>query len=107
MTLSPDYLWNSPHEAEDALLLHAGNPATEKVIVRKMSLSDLSDGLRALAPAVVTLLETCQSIVVVEPGKVLSRDGGVSRASWTNVRKLWEEPARERERQVFAKLPID
>jgi ATP-binding cassette, subfamily B, bacterial len=107
VTPSTDYLWKSSHDAEDALLLYAANPAVEKVLIRKISLGELADGLRALAPAIVTLLDTSESIVVVEPGKVLSQDGGISRASWKQICGLWEEPARVRERQIFARLPID
>lgn len=107
MTSAPDYVWPSARAAEDALLLHAGNPAIEKVLIRLLSLGDLADGLRKLAPAVVEIVETGESIAVTEPGRVLSRDGGLARAKWSAVRKLWEEPTRERERLVFAMLPIN
>jgi len=102
-----DYLWPSARAAEDALLQHAGNPPTERVVIRLITIGELADGLRALAPAVIELRETGQSIVVVRPGKVLSQDGTISKVPWSTVRNLWEGPARERERAVFAKLPIE
>jgi len=102
-----DFLWASSQAAEDALLLHAGNPATEKVFVRLISLGDLADGLRTYTPAVVEIVDTGEAIAVVRPGRVLSLDGSVSSAKWSAVRELWEEPARALERLVFAKLPVD
>ena len=103
----PDYVWPSPREAEAALLLHLGNPAAEKLIVRLMPLSEMSGGLPGYAPAIVEIVETGEAIAVPTRGRVLSQRGQIPAIPWKKVRELWEAPARTRERRIFEKFPVD
>jgi len=100
------YLWASPREAEDALLLHLGHARLENTTIQEMRLQDLAGGLTAIAPAIVHILATGQTIAVPAPGRVLAHDGTLARVSWKQVRDLWEAPARARETAVFQQLGV-
>jgi ATP-binding cassette subfamily B protein len=102
-----DYVWPSMRAAEEALLLHAGSPAVEKLVVRLMPLGELSRGLAGHAPAVVEIVQTGEAVAVPVAGRALSRHGGLSSASWKKVRALWEDPARAREGRILDRLPVD
>jgi ATP-binding cassette subfamily B protein len=101
-----DYVWCNARDAEEALLLHVGAPSVEKVVVRQMSAGELARGLLGHAPAVVEIMATGEAVAVPISGRALSRRGGLTSASWKNVRALWEDPARAREARLFEKLPV-
>ena len=103
----PEYVWPNFREAEAALLIHIGNTAVEKLVVRRMSVGELSGGLAGYAPAIVEMLETGEAIAAPVTGRVLSRGGALSATSWKRVRAFWEEPARTNEARIFQKLPVD
>jgi ATP-binding cassette subfamily B protein len=101
------WIFASVKEAEDALLQHLGNPHVERLVVRQMTAGELADGLSEFAPAVVEILGDVKSAIAVpRAGVVLSSGGDAADVAWKQVRKAWEDPVRDRERSVFAKLPI-
>jgi ATP-binding cassette subfamily B protein len=101
-----DYVWPNLRAAEEALVLHGGFPGVEKVVVRQMSVGELSRGLMGHAPAIVEITETGEAIAVPAPGRALSRRGGVTSASWKKISQVWEAPAVAREERIFEKLPV-
>jgi ATP-binding cassette subfamily B protein len=103
---SPDYVWPNLRAAEEALLLHGGLLDVERVVVRQMSVGELSRGLMGHAPAVVEIVETGEAVAVPAPGRALSRRGGIASASWKKVRQVWEAPAVAREQRIFEKLRV-
>lgn len=94
------WVFASFHEAERALLGQLGQTKVERLVVREFTAGDLADGLRDFAPAVIELIGTGEAIAVPSKGKAL---GG---PAWKQVRELWEGPLRERERELFQKLPL-
>ncbi len=101
------WIFASSKEAEESLLQYLGGPNVERLVVREMTAGELAAGISDLTPAVIEIIgEERRAIAVPQANRILGLNGGIADVGWKKIRAAWEDPVREREREVFSKLPI-
>jgi ATP-binding cassette subfamily B protein len=103
--MTPGNTWPSTAAAGEALHAHFGIPAGGwESQDRMLTVEELEAGFAGLAPAVVEL-PSGESLAVAAEGWIVT-PRGPRKARSADLRTLWEEPLREKQRDAFRALPL-